>query len=226
MLRLKEVEKAYGVVANPIPVLKGISFSIENGSFCAILGPSGSGKSTLLNIIGLLDHPDRGEVLLGDNAVNFASAEETARLRNRLLGFVFQSFQLLPRLRAWENVALPLLYRGIPKADRRPKALALLDRVGLGHRADHLPSELSGGQCQRVALARALIGDPQLILADEPTGSLDSGTSLEMMDLLKDLSRRLAVTIVMVTHDRQLAERCDRRIELLDGQVIADTVAM
>ena len=223
MLQLSGIKKSYGEGAHSIPVLKDIFFSIPQSDFCAILGPSGSGKSTLLNIIGLLDHPDSGQVALDGVSVNFTSAVESARLRNRLIGFVFQSFQLLPRLNAWENVALPLLYRGIPRPDRRAPALAMLERVGLADRAEHLPSELSGGQCQRVALARALIGEPKLILADEPTGSLDSGTSTEMIDLLRDLNHRLGMTIVMVTHDRSVAERCDRRIELLDGRVIADT---
>lgn len=223
MLQLSGVEKAYGDAAHPIPVLKDISFSIPENDFCAILGPSGSGKSTLLNIIGLLDSPDSGQVALDGAPVNFTSAADSARLRNRLIGFVFQSFQLLPRLNAWENVSLPLLYRGVPRADRRAPALAMLERVGLAERADHLPSELSGGQCQRVALARALVGEPKLILADEPTGSLDSGTSSEMIDLLRELNHRLGMTIVMVTHDRSVAERCDRRIELLDGRIIADT---
>lgn len=223
VLHLESVRKSYGGTANPIPVLKDIGFSIPEGDFCAILGPSGSGKSTLLNIIGLLDHPDDGQVLLDGRTVDFTSPTESARLRNALIGFVFQSFQLLPRLNAWENVALPLLYRGVPRTERRAPALAMLERVGLAERADHRPSELSGGQCQRVALARALIGEPKLILADEPTGSLDSGTSAEMIDLLRDLNHRLGMTIVMVTHDRSVAERCDRRIELLDGHIIADS---
>lgn len=223
MLQLSAIEKSYGDAKHAIPVLKDVSFSIPESDFCAILGPSGSGKSTLLNIIGLLDHPDSGQVILDGEQVNFTSAADSARLRNRLIGFVFQSFQLLPRLNAWENVALPLLYRGIPRSDRRAPALAMLERVGLAARADHLPSEMSGGQCQRVALARALIGEPKLILADEPTGSLDSGTSAEMIDLLRDLNHRLGMTIVMVTHDRAVAERCDRRIELLDGKIITDT---
>lgn len=223
MLRLTDVAKDYGTPQRSIPVLRDISFTVPQGAFCAIVGPSGSGKSTLLNIIGLLDRPDSGEICFGGVRANFTSAAEAAQLRNRLIGFVFQSFQLLPRLCAWENVALPLLYRGVARNNRRLLALAMLERVGLANRADHLPSELSGGQSQRVALARALIGEPRLLLADEPTGSLDSVTATEVIALLRDLNQRLAVTILMVTHDRDLAAQCERRIELLDGRIVRET---
>jgi putative ABC transport system ATP-binding protein len=225
MLKLFNVEKQYGLPDRPIPVLRDVTFGVGAGEFCAILGPSGSGKSTLMNIIGLLDRPSAGRVELGGVAVDFSLPEATARLRNLTLGFVFQAFHLLPRLTAWENVALPLLYRRVDRAERKAQALATLDQVGLTDRATHLPSELSGGQKQRVALARALVGDPKLILADEPTGSLDSVTAGEMMTLLRDLNHRLGVTIVMVTHDRDLASRCDRRIEVLDGRIVLDTAA-
>lgn len=225
MLKLFEVEKQYGLPDRPIPVLRDVTFGVGPGEFCAILGPSGSGKSTLMNIIGLLDRPSAGWVELNGVAVDFSQPEATARLRNLTLGFVFQAFHLLPRLTAWENVALPLLYRRVDRAERKARALAMLDQVGLADRATHLPSELSGGQKQRVALARALVGDPKLILADEPTGSLDSVTAGEMMALLRDLNHRLGVTILMVTHDRDLASHCDRRIEVLDGRIILDTVA-
>lgn len=225
MLRLLGIEKTYDSVAQDVPVLRGVSFTIEAGEFCAILGPSGSGKSTLLNIIGLLDRPTAGTLELDGTVIDFSSAEEAARLRNRLLGFVFQSFQLLPRLTAWQNVALPLLYRGLPRRDRKPLAMAMLAQVGLEDRADHHPPEMSGGQRQRVALARALIGEPKLILADEPTGSLDSVTAGEVMGLLRDLNQRLGVTVIMVTHDRELASRCGRRIEVLDGLIVADSMA-
>ena len=223
MLHLNNIDKSYGSVARPVRALRGVSLSIAEGEFGAILGPSGSGKSTLLNIIGLLERPDRGRLRFGDVDVENASREERARLRNRLLGFVFQSFQLLPRLTAWQNVALPLLYRGAARRDRRAPALAMLERVGLADRAEHFPNELSGGQRQRVALARALIGAPRLVLADEPTGSLDSVSACEAMDLLRALNRRLGVTMLIVTHDRDLAERCDRRIEILDGRIVSDT---
>ena len=225
MLKLFNIDKRYGPPERPIPVLRDVTLSVAAGDFCAILGPSGSGKSTLMNIIGLLDRPSAGQVVLDDAAVDFTSPEGTARLRNLTLGFVFQAFHLMPRLTAWENVALPLLYRREDRARRKARALAMLDQVGLADRADHRPSELSGGQKQRVALARALVGHPKLILADEPTGSLDSVTAGEVMALLRDLNRRLGVTIVMVTHDRDLAARCDRRIEVLDGRIVRDTAA-
>lgn len=225
VLRLSNIHKAYGPRERPIPVLADVSLAIDDGEFCAILGPSGSGKSTLLNIAGLLDRPSAGEMVLGGVAISHSSAQATARLRNRLLGFVFQSFQLLPRLNAWQNIAMPLMYRGVPRPGRKAHAMAMLDRVGLADRADHLPSQLSGGQCQRVAIARALVGEPKLILADEPTGSLDSATAGEMIDLLGTLNRQLGITIVMVTHDRDLARACGRRIELLDGRVVADNAA-
>ncbi|WP_034157116.1 ABC transporter ATP-binding protein [Sphingomonas sp. ERG5] len=222
MLQLTNVGKAYGTPTQPIPVLKDVSFSIPRGAFCAVIGPSGSGKSTLLNIVGLLDKPDSGQVMLNDVVVDYSSAHQAARLRNAMLGFVFQSFQLLPRMPAWQNVALPLLYRGIPRERRKAAALNMLERVGLADRSHHRPTELSGGQRQRVALARALIGEPSLILADEPTGSLDSVTAVEVMALLRHLNRSLDVTILMVTHDRDLAAQCDRQIEFLDGRIISD----
>jgi putative ABC transport system ATP-binding protein len=223
MLELLNIEKCYGPPERPTPVLRGVSFSLETGAFCAILGPSGSGKSTLMNIVGLLDQPTSGAVRFDGVDIGLASPAAAARLRNRLLGFVFQSFHLLPRLTAWENVALPLLYGGTPREGRKPLALAMLEQVGLTDHAEQRPNQLSGGEQQRVALARALIGGPRLVLADEPTGSLDSVTAGEVMSLLRDLNRRLGVTVLMVTHDRDLAGRCDRRIELLDGRIIADT---
>jgi putative ABC transport system ATP-binding protein len=222
MLALAKVGKSYGTQGQPIPVLRGISLDIAATDFCAILGPSGSGKSTLLNIIGLLDRPDEGELRIADIAIDFSSSYETAGRRNALLGFIFQSFHLLPRITAWQNVALPLLYRGIARDDRKAQALAMLDRVGLSDRADHLPEELSGGQRQRVAIARALVGDPKILLADEPTGSLDSKTAREVIDLLHNLNARLNICIVMVTHDLSIAERCSRQIELLDGRIVND----
>ncbi|MBQ1543180.1 macrolide ABC transporter ATP-binding protein [Caulobacter sp. CCUG 60055] len=225
MIRLRQVEKAYRTADRSVPVLREVSFDVAAGQFCAVTGPSGSGKSTLLNLVGLLDRPTAGSIALDGQEVATASADRCAEIRNRALGFVFQAFHLLPRLTAWENVALPLLYRGVPRARRRPLALAMLETVGLADRADHRPSQMSGGQCQRVAVARALIGEPRLILADEPTGSLDSVTAGEIMELLRDLNRRLGVTVLMVTHDRDLAGACQRRIEMLDGRVVADTAA-
>ena len=222
ILEVVGLEKIYGAPTRPTPALRGVDFTVATGSFCAILGPSGSGKSTLMNIIGLLDRPTTGIVRLAGETIDHDSADAAAHTRNRLLGFVFQSFNLLPRLTAWENVALPLLYRGTPRRERKPRALEMLDQVGLGDRADHRPAALSGGQQQRVALARALIAEPRLVLADEPTGSLDSVTAGEVMALLRDLNARLGVTVLMVTHDRDLAARCDRRIEMLDGRITAD----
>ena len=223
MLELIDVEKVYGSSEQPVPALRGVSFRVEEGAFCAILGPSGSGKSTLMNIIGLMDRPSAGVVRLAGEPMEFASAEVAALVRGRSVGFVFQSFQLLPRLTAWQNVALPLLYAGTPRPARRPAALAMLEQVGLGDRAEHRPAALSGGEQQRVALARALVRGPKLVLADEPTGSLDSVTAGEMIGLLRDLNARLRVTIIMVTHDAALAGRCDRRIEMLDGRIVGDT---
>jgi len=223
MLELLNIEKHYGPPERATPVLRGVSFNLAAGIFCAILGPSGSGKSTLMNIVGLLDRPSGGSVRFDGVDIDLESPAAAAKLRNRTLGFVFQSFHLLPRLTAWENVALPLLYGGTPRGQRKPRALAMLEQVGLAHHAERCPNELSGGEQQRVAVARALIGGPRLILADEPTGSLDSVTAGEVMALLRDLNRRLAVTVLMVTHDRELAQGCDRRIELLDGRVIADS---
>ncbi len=223
MLELLNIEKRYGPPERATPVLRGVSFSLAAGIFCAILGPSGSGKSTLMNIVGLLDRPTAGSVRFDGVDIDLESPAAAAKLRNRMLGFVFQSFHLLPRLTAWENVALPLLYGGTPRHQRKPRAMAMLEQVGLADHAEQRPNELSGGEQQRVAVARALIGGPRLILADEPTGSLDSVTAGEVMALLRDLNRRLAVTVLMVTHDRDLAQRCDRRIELLDGRVIADS---
>jgi putative ABC transport system ATP-binding protein len=223
MLTLRDIEKSYGPPEQATMVLRGVSFTVAAGAFCAIVGPSGSGKSTLMNIIGLLDRPTAGAVYFDGVPVDLESPAAAAKLRNRMLGFVFQSFHLLPRLTAWENVALPLLYGGTPRDQRKPRALAVLEQVGLANHAQQRPHELSGGQQQRVALARALVGDPEVILADEPTGNLDSVTAGEVMTLLRDLNRRLAVSVLMVTHDRDLAGRCDRRIELLDGRIIADT---
>ena len=225
ILEVSDLRKSYGAPDQPIPVLRGVSFAIARGSFCAILGPSGSGKSTLMNIVGLLDRPTSGTVRLAGEIIDPGSTELAARTRNRLIGFVFQSFNLLPRLTAWENVALPLLYAGVPRARRKPMALEMLERVGLSDRADHRPGALSGGQQQRVALARALIRKPGLVLADEPTGSLDSVTAGEVIGLLRELNRSLGATVVMITHDRDLAAHCDRLIEMLDGRVVADVRA-
>jgi putative ABC transport system ATP-binding protein len=215
---VSSVCKTYG--PNQGVVLKKASFFLKSGDFVALVGPSGSGKSTLLNLIGLLDRPDSGDIVVDGRSVTIISPPIAARLRNELIGFVFQSFHLLPRLTAWENVALPLFHRGVGRSERKGAALAMLGRVGLSDRAEHHPGKLSGGQRQRVAIARALVTEPRLILADEPTGNLDSATGLQVMDLLRQLNRDLGVTILMVTHDRDMARLCDRVIEIRDGRVL------
>jgi putative ABC transport system ATP-binding protein len=222
MLALKDVTKTYGGEAG-YPALAGISFAIQSGEFCALVGPSGSGKSTLMNLIGLLDRPTGGSINLRGQELGSLSRAEAARIRNREIGFVFQAFHLLPRLSAWENVALPLLSRGAAECVRRDRALAALDLVQLADLSERKPSELSGGQRQRVAIARALVGEPQFLLADEPTGSLDSKTAAHILDLFAALNSELQLTTIIVTHDLALAARCGRRIELLDGLVVADT---
>ena len=224
MLALVDVEKTYGSGIALISILRGVTITINAGEFCAIVGPSGSGKSTLMNLMGLLDRPTHGSIRLAGREVARLGRTAAARVRNETHGFVFQSFQLLPRLTAWENVALPLLYRGVPKADRRAPALAMLERVGLADRAWYKPDALSGGQRQRVAIARALVGAPRLLLADEPTGSLDSETASEVLALFRMLNQALGLTIVMITHDQALAARCDRRITMLDGRIVNDMV--
>lgn len=218
MIVLGDVGKTYTDHASTV-VLEGVNLRVPAGRFAALVGPSGSGKSTLLNLIGLLDRPSGGKILLDGLPVEDLQLAEAARLRNRLIGFVFQSFHLLPRLAAWENVALPLLHRGTGRLERRARALAILDRVGLADRAFHKPEQLSGGQRQRVAIARALVGDPKLILADEPTGNLDHATGTQVMALLRSLNREMGVTIIMVTHDRDMAGLCDTVIEIRDGRI-------
>jgi putative ABC transport system ATP-binding protein len=224
MLRLQNVEKRYGSDGGYL-ALDAVSLELRRAEFCALVGPSGSGKSTLMNIIGLLDRPSSGSVFIEGEDATIVSPEQGARLRNKLIGFVFQAFHLLPRLSAWENAALPLLYRGVPREQRRALALACLARVGLGTKSESRPHELSGGQRQRIAIARALIGEPSLLLADEPTGSLDSVTAAEIMALFRDLNSELGLTVVMVTHDQGLARQCPRRVELLDGRIIFDSAA-
>ena len=219
MLVVENVSKSYA--EGDGAVLDNVSFHLRRAEFSALVGPSGSGKSTLLNLVGLLDRPDHGKILIDGHPVAALSAAEAARVRNRLIGFVFQSFHLLSRHTAWENVALPLFHRGVGRAERKARALAMLDRVGLSDRSHYRPEQLSGGQRQRVAIARALVGDPRLVLADEPTGNLDSATGAQVMDLLRALNRELGVTILMVTHDRDMAARCDTVIEVRDGRLLS-----
>ncbi|MBK3400602.1 ABC transporter ATP-binding protein [Methylobacterium ajmalii] len=222
MLSIENVTKAYRGRAGSLPVLTRVNLDVRRGELCALTGASGSGKTTLMNLIGLLDRPDEGAIRLDGTDTAALSESDTAGLRNRLIGFVFQSFHLLPRLSALDNVALPLVYRGIARATRRARAAAALERVGLAARAAHHPDEMSGGQRQRVAIARALVGDPPLLLADEPTGNLDSHAADDIMTLFFALNRNLGVTILIVTHDPTIAARCPRRIVMRDGRVLDD----
>ncbi|MDB4963822.1 MAG: transporter related protein [Myxococcales bacterium] len=219
MLRLSKVNKYYQVGTHSLHVLRDVDFEVADGEFVAIMGASGSGKSTLLNILGILDDYDSGEYWLGDTVINKLSESKAASYRNRFIGFVFQSFNLLPFKTALENVALPLYYQGVTRRKRNQIAAQYLERVGLRDWADHLPSEMSGGQKQRVAIARALIGKPRLILADEPTGALDSETSKQIMDLLSEINAT-GITVLIVTHDPEVASRTQRTIRLRDGKVV------
>ncbi|MGB1314672.1 MAG: ABC transporter ATP-binding protein [Chitinophagales bacterium] len=221
MIQIKNLKKAYNTKSQRLEVLKGINFEVKKGELVAIMGPSGSGKSTLLNVLGILDQYDSGEYLLNDTLIQNLSQTKAAKYRNELLGFVFQSFNLLPFKNAMENVALPLYYKGYNRKKRNKIALTYLEKVGLKDRWDHLPSELSGGQNQRVAIARALISEPKVILADEPTGALDSKTSSEIISLFKSINKQ-GISIVIVTHDSEVAAVCDRTIHLKDGLVMND----
>lgn len=218
MLTLKGIHKTYDNGA-PLHVLKGIDLEVEKGEFVSIMGASGSGKSTLLNIIGILDNYDEGEYYLNNELIKDLSETRAAHFRNRLIGFVFQSFNLIPFKNAMENVALPLYYQGMSRKRRNELALAYLDKMSLRPWAEHMPNELSGGQKQRVAIARALITQPQIILADEPTGALDSKTSIDVMQLLKELNRTEGMTIVVVTHESGVANQANRIIHLKDGMI-------
>jgi putative ABC transport system ATP-binding protein len=219
----RDVARNYHLDGVSVDALRGVTLSIEQGDYVAIVGPSGSGKSTLMHLLGCLDRPTSGSLLLGGRDVAELSDSELADLRNHTIGFVFQSFQLLGRTSALENVALPLVYRGVRRAERRLRAAAALESVGLGHRLGHRPGQLSGGEQQRVAIARALVGEPTMLLADEPTGNLDSRSGADVMALLSRLNAERGVAVVVVTHDREVAGHARRRIDVRDGLVERDT---
>jgi len=221
LIRVRELEKIYAMGETEVRALAGVSADIAAGEFIAVMGPSGSGKSTFMNLLGCLDRPTRGEYWLAGERVSELAPDRLAQVRNRQIGFVFQHFNLLARTPAIENVELPLVYAGLSGRERGGKAMRMLERVGLGGRARHLPSQLSGGQQQRVAIARALVTEPLLILADEPTGALDSHTTLEIMALLQALNRQ-GMTVIVVTHENDVARFAGRILRFLDGRIVKD----
>lgn len=221
LIEATNLVKLYRMGEETVHALDGVSFNIPRGDYCAIVGPSGSGKSTLMNIIGGLDTPSDGRIVIADNDIGAMNDDDLAVFRNQTIGFVFQSFNLLPRLTALENVELPMIYGGVLPKERKERAAELLERVGLGQRMGHRPTQLSGGQQQRVAIARALAGRPALLLADEPTGALDSNTGVEILALFGQLNREGA-TVVLVTHDHDVARATKRTIEMRDGHIVSD----
>jgi putative ABC transport system ATP-binding protein len=224
LIEIQDAVRSYRMGDNEVTALAGVSLHIAQGEFVAIMGPSGSGKSTLMHILGCLDRPTRGRYLLDGTAVESLADLDMSRLRNRKVGFVFQSFNLIPQLTLAENVELPLVYSGLARELRRERAVRMLEAVGLEKRVDHKPTELSGGECQRAAIARALVNEPPLVLADEPTGNLDSRTGLEIMKILQRL-HQAGGTIVMVTHDPEVAKWSERVVSMRDGRIEHDTGA-
>lgn len=223
VIDLKDIRKSYFLGRNELPVLKGLNLQINTNEYVALMGPSGSGKSTLMNILGCLDTPTAGNYILNGQDVSKMEDNELADVRNKEIGFVFQQFNLMPRLSALENVGIPLIYAGVSKKERWERAMEMLGKVGLQDRADHKPNELSGGQCQRVAIARALINDPAIILADEPTGNLDSKTSEEIMEMFAKIHSS-GNTVVLVTHEEDIAEHAGRIVRLRDGVIESDRI--
>jgi putative ABC transport system ATP-binding protein len=220
MLKLVNISKSYAIGPTELKVLENVSLEVEKGELLSIIGPSGSGKSTLMNIVGLLDRPTSGTYFIEEREITYDDDREISRIRNQKIGFVFQQYYLLSRLSALENVGIPLVYRGIGNKAIREKSLEYLRKVGMDERAEYHPNELSGGQQQRVAIARALVGDPGIILADEPTGALDSHTGQDIMDLFKQLNTEEGMTVVVITHDPRIASQCARQVELRDGTII------
>jgi putative ABC transport system ATP-binding protein len=223
-IRLENVSKTYNLGEVQVHALRGVSLEISAGEFVAVMGASGSGKSTLMNILGCLDRPTRGRYLLDGSDVSGLTKRDLAKIRNRKIGFVFQQFNLLARTSALENVELPTIYAGIPPAERAARAQQALERVGLAERADHFPSQLSGGQQQRVAIARGLVNNPSILLADEPTGNLDSRTSVEIMDIFQRLNQEHGLTVVIVTHEPDIARYVKRALEFRDGKLRTDVL--
>jgi putative ABC transport system ATP-binding protein len=219
VLQLANICKSYQVGPTELKILKGISLTVEKGELLSIIGASGSGKSTLMNIIGLLEQPTSGSYSFDGTKIAYDDDRVLSDIRNKTIGFVFQQYHLLPRLTALENVGIPLVYRGLHEKEIREKSMDFLRKVEMDQRAQHKPNELSGGQQQRVAVARALVGNPSVVLADEPTGALDSSTSQDIMDLFKKLNREEGITIIVITHDPKIADQCSRKVEMRDGVI-------
>jgi len=222
LLHLVDIHKSYRIGPTAVDVLRGITLTVEKAELLSIIGPSGSGKSTLMGIIGLLDQPTAGSYLIKGNKIIYDDDRSLSTMRNKMIGFVFQQYHLLPRFTAIENVGLPLIYRGLNDKEIREKSIEYLKKVEMEDRAHHKPKELSGGQQQRVAIARALVGNPSIVLADEPTGALDSHTGQEIMNLFKKLNEEEGITIIVITHDPKIAIQCKRKVELRDGVIIGE----